>query len=163
MDIIISHLNFNLKHHDNCRSVLKLISLATTSNLFSSEVVQKCQYCQLCVLREIPILGRLIAGLFILVSTFWAFCQDYFIEQWSVADLHRKLSIWSHYRRTKNSWPKYSPPPIGSPGSAPDNVAVTKEHVKILLFCYICFFNGIDSNLKVKLWNFRTISICRHM
>ena len=35
MDIVISHLNFNLKHHDKCKFALKLISLATISNLFS--------------------------------------------------------------------------------------------------------------------------------
>ena len=32
--------------------VVKLISLANTSNLFSLKVVQKCQHWQLCVLRE---------------------------------------------------------------------------------------------------------------
>ena len=52
MDIVNSHLNFNSKHHDKYKLALKLIRLAATTNSFSLEVVQKCQYCQLCVLRE---------------------------------------------------------------------------------------------------------------
>ena len=52
MDIVISHLNFNSKHHDKCKFELQLISLATTSNLFLLEIVHKCQHCQLCVLWE---------------------------------------------------------------------------------------------------------------
>ena len=46
------YFNFNSKYHDKCIFVVKLISLANTSNLFPLEVVQKCQHCQLCVLRE---------------------------------------------------------------------------------------------------------------
>ena len=41
MDIVNSHLNFNSKHHDKCKLALKLIPLATTTNAFSLEVVQK--------------------------------------------------------------------------------------------------------------------------
>ena len=52
MSTDISHLNFNSKHYDKCEFALKLIPLATTSNLLLLEVVQKRQYCQLCVLRE---------------------------------------------------------------------------------------------------------------
>ena len=48
MDVDINHLYFNLKHHDKCKVTLKLILLVTTSNLFSLEVVQKCQHYQLC-------------------------------------------------------------------------------------------------------------------
>ena len=48
----ISHLNFNLKHHDKWTFVLKLISFATNSHLFSLEVVQKCKHCQPCVLWQ---------------------------------------------------------------------------------------------------------------
>ena len=33
MDIVISYLNFNSKHHDKCKVALKFISLATTSVL----------------------------------------------------------------------------------------------------------------------------------
>ena len=52
MGTVISHITFNLKHNDKCKFALTFISLATTSNLFSVEVVQKCQHCQFCVLRE---------------------------------------------------------------------------------------------------------------
>ena len=39
--IIISHFSFNSRHHEKCKFALKLIALATTSNLFSLEFVQK--------------------------------------------------------------------------------------------------------------------------
>ena len=52
MDIVISHFNFNSKHHDESKFTLTFISLVTTSNLFPLEIVQKCQHWQLCVLRE---------------------------------------------------------------------------------------------------------------
>ena len=52
MDIVISYLNFNSKNYDKCRFVVELISLVNTFYLFSLEVVQKCQHCQLCVLWE---------------------------------------------------------------------------------------------------------------
>ena len=59
MDIIISHLNFNSKHYGVCKFTLKLIPLVTISNLFSLEVVPKCQHCQLCVLwKNASILSR---------------------------------------------------------------------------------------------------------
>ena len=45
MDIAINHLNFNSRHHDKCGVTLKSIPLVTTSNLFSLEIVQKCQHC----------------------------------------------------------------------------------------------------------------------
>ena len=45
MDILLNLLNFNSKHHDKCKVELKCIPLVTTSNLFSLEVVQKCQLC----------------------------------------------------------------------------------------------------------------------
>ena len=60
MDIVNSHLNFNSKHLDKCKFALKLIPIITVSNLFSVEVAQKCQHCQLCVLWE----NAVIAGLF---------------------------------------------------------------------------------------------------
>ena len=47
-----SYLYFNLKDRDKCTSVVKLIPLVTSSNLFLLKVVQKCQNCQLCVLWE---------------------------------------------------------------------------------------------------------------
>ena len=49
MDVVINHLYFDLKHHYKCEFTLKLILLVITSNLFSLEIVQKCQHCQLCV------------------------------------------------------------------------------------------------------------------
>ena len=49
MDTDISHLILNLKHRVKCKFALKLIILATTSDLFSLQVVQKCQHCQLYV------------------------------------------------------------------------------------------------------------------
>ena len=41
MDSAITYPNFNSKHHDKCTFVIKLITLISTSNLFSLEVVQK--------------------------------------------------------------------------------------------------------------------------
>ena len=52
MDNVISHFSFNKKHNDKCKFALNFLPLVTTSNLFSLEVVQKCQHCQLFVLRE---------------------------------------------------------------------------------------------------------------
>ena len=49
----IIHVNYNSKHHEKCKFVLKLMQLLTVFNLFSLEIVQKCQHCQFCVLREI--------------------------------------------------------------------------------------------------------------
>ena len=40
MDIVISYLNFNSKHLDKCKVVVKFISLLNTSNLSSLGVVQ---------------------------------------------------------------------------------------------------------------------------
>ena len=37
-DAVISHVNFNSKHHNKCKVVLKLIHLATISNLFPLDV-----------------------------------------------------------------------------------------------------------------------------
>ena len=50
--IAVNHLTFNLKHHDKCKFAVKWTPLVTTSNIFPLEVVQKCQHCQLCVLRK---------------------------------------------------------------------------------------------------------------
>ena len=63
MDIVNSHLKFNSKHYDKCKFRLKLIPFEATSSVFSLEVVQSCQHCQLCALRENstrtwPFLGR---------------------------------------------------------------------------------------------------------
>ena len=52
MDIVISHFNFNSKHHSKRQFALTFIPLVTTDNLFPLEFVQKCQHCQLRVLRE---------------------------------------------------------------------------------------------------------------
>ena len=52
MDIFIIYLNFSAKHHDKCKFTLKFILLVTIPNLFSLQVVRKCQNCQLCVLQE---------------------------------------------------------------------------------------------------------------
>ena len=40
MGIVINPITFNLKYHDKCKFALTFISLATTFNLFSLEVVQ---------------------------------------------------------------------------------------------------------------------------
>ena len=50
MVIDISDFTFNSKHCN--KFALKLISLLTVSNLFPLDFVQKCQHCQLCMLRE---------------------------------------------------------------------------------------------------------------
>ena len=52
VDREISHFNYNSKYYDKCKSALKLMSLLTVHNLSPLEVAQKCQHCQLCVLRE---------------------------------------------------------------------------------------------------------------
>ena len=52
MEMAISHLNFNSKHHDKCKFAVTLIPLVTISNLLSLLGVQNCQHCQLCVLLE---------------------------------------------------------------------------------------------------------------
>ena len=53
MDTVITHFNFNPKqHHGKCKCALTFIPLLSTSNLFTLEVVQKCQHCQLCELWE---------------------------------------------------------------------------------------------------------------
>ena len=49
MDREISHFKYNSKHFDKCKFPLKLIKILTVFITFSSEVVQKCQHCQLCV------------------------------------------------------------------------------------------------------------------
>ena len=41
IDIVISHLNFNSRHHDKCKCALKLILLGMTSNLFSLKNANK--------------------------------------------------------------------------------------------------------------------------
>ena len=51
-DIEIHHINYNSKHHGKCKFAFKLIRFLNVSNLFTLEVVQKCQHCQLCVLWE---------------------------------------------------------------------------------------------------------------
>ena len=56
----INHFNFNLKQHDKCQFVLKLIWLLIVCNLFPLEVVQKLQCCQL-----LCILGKLDCNLLI--------------------------------------------------------------------------------------------------
>ena len=48
----ISHFNYNSKHFDQCKIALKQIGLKLVFNLFSLELDQKCQHCQLCVLGE---------------------------------------------------------------------------------------------------------------
>ena len=52
MDIVINHLNFISRHHDKCKVALTFSPLVTTSNIFSLEIEQKRQVCQLCVSRK---------------------------------------------------------------------------------------------------------------
>ena len=57
LNAVISDFNFNSMHPDNLKSALKFIQLVTIPNLFPFKDVQKCQHCQLCVLRENSITG----------------------------------------------------------------------------------------------------------
>ena len=82
MDIVISYLNFNLKYHDKYTFVVKLISLANTCNLFSLEVVQKCQHCQLCVLRENSIGYRFDEYRLKIGIDFVAYIVIFFLKFW---------------------------------------------------------------------------------
>ena len=52
IDREISLFNYNSKDCDKCKFDLKLVSLPTVSNYFLLRVVQKCQYCQLCILWD---------------------------------------------------------------------------------------------------------------
>ena len=54
LDTIISHINFHSVFNDQFQFEFKLIELVTVSILFSLEATQKCQYCQLCVIRKKP-------------------------------------------------------------------------------------------------------------
>ena len=40
------------KFHDKCQLALKFVQFSTISNLFSLEVEEKMQCCQLCALRK---------------------------------------------------------------------------------------------------------------
>ena len=51
-DTVINRINFNSIYHDKFRFVLNLIQLLSISILFSLEVIQKRQCCQVCVLWE---------------------------------------------------------------------------------------------------------------
>ena len=52
VDTVVRHIYFGLKYHVKSKFASKFIQLVTITNLFPFEVVQKYQYCQLCVLRE---------------------------------------------------------------------------------------------------------------
>ena len=52
LDKVTNYINFKSVHCDKYKSAKILIQLETVSNVFTLEVVQKCQHCQLCVLRE---------------------------------------------------------------------------------------------------------------
>ena len=49
---VISHICFISMYHDQFQFVVKLFRFVIKSILFSLEAIQKCQRCQLCVLRE---------------------------------------------------------------------------------------------------------------
>ena len=66
MQIVNSYLHLNSQHHEKCKCALKFILLATTSNLISLEVLQKCQHCQFCVLQVCPWCGVGLLRLFFL-------------------------------------------------------------------------------------------------
>ena len=51
LDRKVNHFNFNLKYQSKCKLALKLIRLSTVSNIFSLEVVQTSQRCQLCAIK----------------------------------------------------------------------------------------------------------------
>ena len=52
VDTVVSYTYPDSKYHVKGKFTLAFIQLATITNLFPLEVVQKCQHCQLCVLRE---------------------------------------------------------------------------------------------------------------
>ena len=52
LDRDLSHFSFYSRYHDKCKFALKQIKLLPVSHLFSLEVVQKCQRCQLCVFEQ---------------------------------------------------------------------------------------------------------------
>ena len=68
LDEEISHFSFNSKHHDKVIFALKLIWLLTVYNL---EVAQKCQCCQLCVLRKTMPCVVCAAGCVTCYCTMW--------------------------------------------------------------------------------------------
>ena len=45
----VTSIYMSSKHHSKCKFALNLIHFSTVSNLYSLEVVQNCQCCQLCV------------------------------------------------------------------------------------------------------------------
>ena len=51
LDRKVNHFNFNSKYQSKCKLALKLIRLSTVSNIFSLEVVQTSQRCQLCAIK----------------------------------------------------------------------------------------------------------------
>ena len=52
VDTVVIHVYFDSKYDVKCKFASTFIQLVTIINLFLFEVVQKCQHCQLCVLRE---------------------------------------------------------------------------------------------------------------
>ena len=52
VDTIISYTYPDSRYHVKCKFASEFILLITITNLFPFKVVQKCQHCQLCVLRE---------------------------------------------------------------------------------------------------------------
>ena len=49
---VVSDIYLDSKYHVKCKFASKFIQLVTITTLFPFGVVQKCQHCQLCVLRE---------------------------------------------------------------------------------------------------------------
>ena len=39
LDVVIGHINFNVKHYDKCKFALKFNQLVTIAKLFNKEVV----------------------------------------------------------------------------------------------------------------------------
>ena len=86
MYIVISYLNFNLKLHNKCTVVVKLISLANTSNVFSLEVVQNADsvnfvyYGKTRVLIKIKFKTRLTDNLYLdshrMVNIMWLIFRE---------------------------------------------------------------------------------------
>ena len=52
VDTVVIYVYCDSKYDAKCKFSLTFSQLVTITNLFLFEVEQKCQHCQLCVLRE---------------------------------------------------------------------------------------------------------------
>ena len=94
----IHHINYNSKHHGKCKFGFKCIRFLTVSNLFTLEVVQKCQHCQLCVLQENSIRPSLSPKLFLSLSGFLGQRTYFLIEFVFLITTSLIYMIYIHYK-----------------------------------------------------------------